>query len=173
MTQSHFFHDAGSVDVPHTLRPFVALPAPPSRPAVCTDSSFGSVCCMPRSLHLSEMTLAFEVSTDEMFVRLTLVSHRGTVDLGTRVHNYLLLTLARRRLRDLEDGLSERGSGWMDLDDWAHDDSFQPPQLNLYVHRIRKQFAARGIVDAYDVIERRSREKQIRVGLARARIERV
>jgi hypothetical protein len=115
------------------------------------------------------VTLDFEVSSDEMSVRLRLISERGTIDLGARTHNYLLVVLARRRLRELAAGVSERDSGWVDLDEWVHDADFQPPQLNLYVHRIRKQFSAQSIEGGYDIIERRAREKQIRLGVTRAR----
>jgi hypothetical protein len=117
--------------------------------------------------------LAFEVTSDEEIVYLTLLSARGKLDLGERAHHYVLLTLARRRLRDLESGLPDRGSGWVNRDEWVHDESFQPPRLNLYVHRIRQQFAAQRICDAYGIIERRGRGKQMRLGLARAVVTRI
>jgi hypothetical protein len=171
MTQRLYLHDV-TTDFPLLPRPFVALPASPSRLAMCTDGMPRPARCALRSLHLSELTFAFEVSTDEEIVHLRLLSNLPAIDLGTRAHNYLLLTLARRRLQDVKDGLSERCAGWVHLNEWGHDESFQPPQLNIYVHRIRKLFAAHGIHGAYDVIERRGRQKQIRLGVARAGIDR-
>jgi hypothetical protein len=87
-----------------------------------------------------------------------------TLDLGTRARNYLLLTLARRRVADAKEGLPEASCGWIYQDDLSHDPSMAPPQLNLDVFRVRKQFAAAGVVDAVNVIERRSTTRQIRVG---------
>jgi hypothetical protein len=112
------------------------------------------------------------VSSNEEYVRLSLVSGPVTVDLGARNHNYLLLTLARKRLEDVRISLAEDASGWIDLEDWAHDPDLCPPRLNLDVHRIRKQFADRGFDHAFHIIERRIPTKQIRLGVASIHIER-
>jgi hypothetical protein len=45
-----------------------------------------------------------------------------------------------------------------------------PPQLNLDVFRLRRQFAALGIVDAANIVERRPRTRQLRIGTARLQI---
>jgi FHA domain len=116
-------------------------------------------------LDLAELALEFEVSLNEEHVHLRL-SHGGrAIDMGLRKHNYLLLTLARRRLEDRKSGLPETSCGWIDLEDVAHDPSMAPPQLNIDVFRIREHFGKAGIVDAAAIIERRP--KQLRVGCGR------
>jgi hypothetical protein len=46
----------------------------------------------------------------------------------------------------------------------------EPPHLNLDVLRIRKQFSALGVVDAANIIERRPRTRQLRIGVSRISI---
>ena len=113
---------------------------------------------------MRHVRLLFTVSRDEEFVTIQLESAGVTRDLGSRGHNYLLLTLARRRLSDAADGLPESLCGWIYQDDLAHDPSMVGPQLNIDVFRIRKQFAAIGVGDAASIIERRPRTRQIRIG---------
>jgi len=124
-----------------------------------TTFGFSSTELRVRQLHLS-----FSVSRDEEHVQLLVTCGQRTLDLGTRARNYLLLTLARRRVADAKEGLPEASCGWIYQDDLSHDPSMAPPQLNLDVFRVRKQFAAAGVVDAVNVIERRSTTRQIRVG---------
>jgi hypothetical protein len=45
-----------------------------------------------------------------------------------------------------------------------------PPQLNIEVFRIRRQFAAAGVVDAANIVERRPRTRQLRIGTGRVSI---
>jgi hypothetical protein len=108
--------------------------------------------------------LSFRVSPDEEFVHLRMTLGDRTFDMGARGHNYLLLTLARQRLRDQARGLSEATCGWLRQDDLAHDPTMAPARLNIDVCRIRKQFAAQGLGDAVDIIERRPRVRQLRIG---------
>ncbi len=116
------------------------------------------------------LSLLFSVSRDEEHVALNVTCGSKSFDLGARTHNYLLLTLARRRLADMAQGLPETSCGWIYLEDLAHDPSMAPPQLNIDVFRIRKQFASVGVVDAAAVVERRPRTKQLRIGVARLSI---
>jgi len=113
------------------------------------------------------LSLQFFVSSDEEHVELHATYGMKTIDLGARSHNYLLLTLARRRLKDTAEGLSESNCGWVYMEDLAHDPSMAPPQLNIDVYRIRKHFAAAGVIDAGNVIERRPRTRQLRLGISR------
>jgi len=109
--------------------------------------------------------LHFSVSRDEEHVTLRMESDGATVSMGARAHNYLLLTLARRRLADVARGLPEATCGWTYQDDLARDMATASTQLiNLDVFRIRKQFAAAGVADAANVIERRSGTGQLRIG---------
>ncbi|MDP9034900.1 MAG: hypothetical protein M3O50_08835 [Myxococcota bacterium] len=110
------------------------------------------------------------MSSDDEYVHLSIVSDRTELVLGARNHNYLLLTLARRRLRDARSGASDSACGWLDLDRWSHDPTMRAPRVNLDVFRIRRQFAKYGIADAWAIIERRMPTRQIRFGAMAFRI---
>ena len=116
--------------------------------------------------------LCFKVSSDEEFVELDLDYSGRRVPLGSRSHNYLLLTLARSYLADAAAGLPLASSGWMDKEALAKGLDMTPEQIDGEVFRVRKHFARHGLKEAAVVIERRPRTKQIRLGLPKLRIER-
>jgi hypothetical protein len=118
-------------------------------------------------LRVEHLHLLFSVSRDEEFVQLRVACGAMQFDLGSRQHNYLLLTLARKRQQDAAEGIPETACGWIYLEDLAHDRTMVPPQLNIDVFRIRKQLEAIGVIDPANMIERRPRTKQIRVGVSR------
>jgi hypothetical protein len=131
--------------------------------------------CFPENLHTTAISkhpklevrhlqLTFSVSRDEEYVQLNCTSGAARFDLGTRAHNYLLLTLARRRIADAAEGLPETSCGWFYHEDLARLLGVGPPQLNNDVFRIRKQFVSIGVVDAPNIIERRPRTQQLRIG---------
>jgi hypothetical protein len=82
--------------------------------------------------------------------------------MGARLHNFLLLTLARQRLADAARGEPEVSCGWLDQEELAHDPTMSGARLYLACHRIRNQFATLNIVDPSNVIERRM--QKIRIG---------
>ena len=125
-----------------------------------------SLATCPAVLEVRHLQLSFSVSRDEEHVHLHMSSGGRTFDMGTRTHNYFLLTLARRRLSDAAEGLADTSCGWIYQEDLAHDPTMAPPQLNIDVFRIRKHFAARGVLDAGNLIERRPRTRQLRIGTA-------
>ncbi len=113
---------------------------------------------------IRQVGLSFSVSRDEEYVHLDMACAGRTVDMGARAHNFLLLTLARRRLEDAAQKLPETTCGWIYQEDLSRDASMAPPNLNIDVFRIRRQFAALGIVDAANIIERRPVTRQLRIG---------
>jgi FHA domain-containing protein len=117
-------------------------------------------------------TLHFLVSLDEDFVALTLTYANRSVALGSRAHNYLLLTLARHKLAELSAGIAEASSGWMDKDQLADGLRITPGQVDGEIFRIRKHFASHGLHESTTIIERRARTKQVRLGLGRVRVDR-
>ena len=119
---------------------------------------------------MSSIELRFFVSRDEEHVQLHACWGVRVLDLGDRSHNYLLLTLARRRVEDVGGGLPDSSSGWLDPEDFAHDPAMASSQLNVDVFRIRKHFAASGVPDAANVIERRARARQLRLGTGKISI---
>lgn len=118
------------------------------------------------------LSLHFSVSSDEEFVELTVECPRGRIGLGSRSHNYLLLTLARARLADRAANCSEGACGWMDKEQLARGLRVQLSQVDLEVFRIRKHFADHGIEHSALVIERRPRTRQLRLGISSLRITR-
>lgn len=118
-------------------------------------------------LEIRHLALHFSVSRDEEHVELRVTSGARSFDLGSRAHNYLLLTLARRRLSDAAEGLPETSCGWIYQEDFPNDPNMESAHLNLDVLRIRRQFARLGIADAAGIIERRPRTRQLRIGVSR------
>jgi hypothetical protein len=108
--------------------------------------------------------LEFAVSRDEEFVKITVASEARQVDVGSRSHNYLLLTLARTRLRDRDSGFPDSSCGWMDKDELAQQLGMSPEQIDGEVFRIRQHFTRHGLDGAASIIERRPRIKQLRIG---------
>jgi hypothetical protein len=123
-----------------------------------------SLALTPTEFEVRQLQLSFSVSRDEEHVHLRMICGEVSVDMAARTHNYLLLTLARRRLEDAAEGATEMASGWVYQEDLAHDPTMAPPQLNIDVFRIRKHFAAAGVLDAANIIERRPRTRQLRIG---------
>jgi FHA domain len=117
-------------------------------------------------LTLATIELVFHLSRDEEFVRVALKTADRTIDLGPRAHNYLLLTLARRRLADSAEGISDAASGWIGMEECARDVG-DGARLNIDIFRVRKQFLAVGVEDGGSIIERRPIDRQIRIGTSR------
>lgn len=118
---------------------------------------------------LQQSVFVIGVSQDEEHVELKAKCGGQDLELGTRSHNYLLLTLARARIAEIQDGVPEPTSGWIYQDDLAMDQG----QLNVEVFRLRKQLESAGFVDAVNIIERRPSTKQIRVGATKFEIRRI
>ena len=138
----------------------------------CCPTSNSSVETLSLQHHDGVPTLHFAVSSDEDFVELTLEYPERRVPLGSRSHNYLMLTLARQMLADRAANLAEASCGWMDKDELADGFKMTPQQVDGEVFRIRKHFTQHGLPESTTIIERRPRTKQIRLGLTQLRIER-
>jgi hypothetical protein len=120
-------------------------------------------------LDVRHLRLQFLVSRDEERVALRATWGDRSFDLGTRSCHGLLLTLARRRIADATEGIPEMSCGWLDLEDVARP-SLAPPQLNVSIFRIRKQFSSIGVTDPAGIIERRPRTRQLRIGVGQISI---
>ena len=101
-------------------------------------------------------TLVFVVSSDEDFVELSLQYQIRSVPLGSRAHNYVLLTLARQRLADLAQGVAGPSAGWVDKEDLANGLRMTRIPLDGEIWRIRKHFASRGYPNSMGIIETRT-----------------
>jgi hypothetical protein len=120
-----------------------------------------------------DLCLRFRVSQDEEHVELHVETGSTWHDLGARAHNYMLLYLARHRLKDGDLGLPPTSCGWVYQDELCEALRLDPERLNVDVYRIRRQFAALQVLDPAEVLERRPRTRQIRVGPRRNIIERI
>jgi hypothetical protein len=137
----------------------------------CVDRALSTVAYpespAPARLAVGDLHLRFAVSRDEEYVSLEATCGDRLIEFGDRAPYYLLLTLARRRLRDTAAGFPETSCGWVPVDELARDPTMAPPQLNIDVHRIRGAFDKHGVVDADQIIERRRRPRQLRIGTGR------
>lgn len=86
----------------------------------------------------------FILSSDEEHIRIKIIIEHRELDLGERVHNYMLLALARKRLRDLPLNYVFDDQGWVAMDDLIEDVSkefgkeIDAYYLNLTIYRLRK-----------------------------------
>lgn len=121
-----------------------------------------------KPLGLRDAVFHFQVSRDEETVNWSVTVGNRTVDLGSRVHVYLVLTLARLRLE--EQALPEPERGWTYGDDLARSLGTTPETMKVQVYRARRQLQGL-IVGAAGLIERRAATNQIRFGADRIHIE--
>ena len=112
----------------------------------------------------------FSASSDEEYIELSLQYQDRTVKLGSRAHNYLLLTLARARLADHQAKLPDSSCGWTYKEQLADGLRMTPQQVDGEIFRIRKHFAHCGAEEAATIVERRARTKQLRIGISDIRI---
>lgn len=124
-------------------------------------------------IEVRHMQLIFSVSRDEEHVDLRMTCGGQTFDMGARNHNYLLLTLARRREEEAAEGLPDTSCGWVYQEDLVRGLTIEPAQLNLEVYRIRQQFSALGVSEPANIVERRPRTRQLRIGTAHLTIVRL
>jgi hypothetical protein len=128
----------------------------------------------PRPTRMTPSSIALElaVTRNEEQVEITIV-HNGTrVVLKPRAHGYLLLTLARARLADLDDAsLGASSHGWVDHARLLKMLATTPAQLALDIYRARRQFDAAGVLDAAQVIERRAASRELRIGVEKLTIQ--
>jgi hypothetical protein len=121
------------------------------------------------AIRVQQLGLTFRVSTDEETVMIEVCTPHGTRLLESRVHNYLLLQLARQRLSDARLAPSEQG--WVERGALAKAHRLDPEHLNVLLFRIRRTFAEAGVMDAGNLLECRRRPGQIRIGVGDLKIE--
>lgn len=117
---------------------------------------------------LRDVELSFRVSLNEENIELV-VKNRGRVHvMPPRAYHYTLLTLARARLRDEEEGaLPVSSRGWILVDALCRMLATDENRLNVEVFRIRRDFGAIGFENAAGIVERQRGSRQLRVGTPR------
>jgi hypothetical protein len=100
------------------------------------------------------------------------IVHEGQrLALKPRAHSSLLLTLALRRLADqCSSWLPAANQGWVDQGQLLGMLETSMEQLHLDIYRARRQFADVGVVDAPQLIERRARSRELRIGVAQLNV---
>lgn len=122
----------------------------------------------PRLLNSSR--LEFTVSRDEETVKLELVTPSERVVLPSQVHNYLLVTLARARQKDVE--LPEAEQGWVYVEDLERQLDMDRTHINVQLYRARTMLGKADVVGAAGIVERRTNAGQLRFGVSEFQIHR-
>jgi hypothetical protein len=117
-------------------------------------------------IRLDTLALRFDVSADEEHVRITVRHDGGEVDLPHRAHHYLLLTLARARLKDRSRGAAPAEEGWEDVERLARRLGMTGNAFHVQLFRARAQLGALGVDDVGGIFERRG-VGRVRLGVAR------
>ena len=120
---------------------------------------------------IDRLALHFAVSQDEEHVQLTATVGPRRIDLGARAHHYLLLTLARARLRDHEAQVSADAQGWIYQEELSQMLGLDSKHLNVTVFRCRQHLGTAGIIGAADIVERRRLTQQLRLGVEQIQIQ--
>ncbi len=124
-------------------------------------------------LDTESIALEFQVSRDEEHVEIAVVHGGVRTPLPSRAHDFFLLTLARTRMSDQErSDIDPAEHGWIYREEIIGQLKIERHLLNLWTHRARRQFADIGLVDPGNLIERRPRSEQIRLGIATLRVSR-
>lgn len=90
--------------------------------------------------------LKFNLSPTEEDIRLKLVADGLEYDIGRRSYNYLLLALARKRLKDRSQGFGTDDQGWFSTERLKKEVGKELAReideyyLNLQIYRLRKHF---------------------------------
>jgi hypothetical protein len=113
-------------------------------------------------LTLSRAFFRFWVTKNEEDVELALMFPGHEIRLEKREHTYLLLFLARARKEDA--GLPEEERGWRSRGQIQKALRIDENQLNVSIHRARRQLADAGVHDAACVVEVRRGKRRIATG---------
>ena len=107
----------------------------------------------------------FKVSQNEEHTSLKLIWNNQKINLGERVHHYLLLILARKKLEDSKAGVNVNEQGWLDKDIICQDTGLEESHINIQIYRFRKQLMQTHprAKELLQIIARRRREIRLAV----------
>ena len=132
------------------------LPGSDAASTATTVSAEGS------TLVLAQLELEFWVDGDS--IALSLKTDRERLELREHATHRLLLLLAEERLADKARGVDASRAGFRHRDEILSRLGIGIERLNVDVHRARRQFAKANVSDAADVVERRPRGFELRLG---------
>jgi hypothetical protein len=113
---------------------------------------------------VTELFITFRTSSDLEHIELDVRVDSKVKRLAARTHNEMLLVLARAYVRDAARQVEPAECGWMYLDELCRSVALDRERLNIDVYRLRRQFAELGLLDPANIIERRAKTKQLRIG---------
>lgn len=117
-------------------------------------------------IRLATLALRFLVTRDDKHIRIEARDGEHVQLLEERASFFLLLRLARARLKDAADAkLPDDEQGWLHVIDAAAALHKEESHLNVDVLRAREVFAKAGVEGAEGIVQRRPRE--IRIGTGR------
>jgi hypothetical protein len=119
----------------------------------------------PLGLSLAEVDLELLPTPDEESAALSVRASRTSVNSGPHAHLYLLVYLARRRLKDAREGLAEEQCGWLSTDEVQSALGYGSSQhLAVDVFRCRKNLKELSVYDGAEIVER-ARHGHLRIGV--------
>jgi hypothetical protein len=109
---------------------------------------------------IRSVRVRFVVSQNEEHVSMQLFTSQLQLDLGERVHHYLLLILARKRVQDQQAGVEMNEQGWYDKDVLCQQTGMDEKHINLQIYRLRKQLVQTqpSALELLQIVERRRGE---------------
>lgn len=119
----------------------------------------------------SAPSAVFVVSQNEEHVSLTLRHGRHHIELGNKVHHYLLLLLARKWLADKKDAVRNTECGWLDKNILCKELLTTEQYMNILIFRHRQHLTSKLSEDSLfpPILERRLGE--IRLNCSAIRVE--
>ena len=125
------------------------------------------------AISLSELQYTFKVSLDEENVTITILSDTEKFELGDKAHHYLLVTLARQKIKDGKCDWPSTEHGWISMDEITQMLDMNKEHINVQIHRAREQIKELASIDHpqfyyLDVIERKT--GKIRLGISKIKI---
>ncbi len=112
-----------------------------------------AVNAFPTPPAIETIGLRFRVSSEEEHVELTIRPRGDETEVPPRSFHYLLLTLARARLKGSDCAASEQG--WVEREALCKMLRTDPTKLNVDVFRARRQLGEPGVLGAANLVERR------------------
>lgn len=130
----------------------------------------GSAPVFAGGVSLENSKLAFEEAGRVVLVSLK-APGGNVIRIPDRASSRLLLWLAQARQADVAKGMAAASAGWRTSEEVGKTLSIAREHLNVLVFRARGAFSKAGIRDASNIIERRPRTSELRIGVAANRLE--
>lgn len=115
--------------------------------------------------------LRFAVSANQEYVEVTARDGATALPLKPRAHHEALLALARVRLDDQRQNVTESEQGWVYTSDLARELGVSRNRLYVMLHRCRRDLEGMGL--CLDPIDRRATTQQMRLAVADVEITRL